>query len=222
VAGETKVNVQRLKDIGTLIGQVVEEHRKPVTDLGTVNPIGGQFDAAEWFEALFADRRDAVVQHVKYLELACKEMSEGLIAIAKEFEGLDSTNADAMAKFTASAKGIITGMGSAEYPLVPVKAKTSYETGDDTATGDKDLFDFSDPAHRKVIIDPKGAPGMEGLMTFKAGKDDATTISLTQEPNATKGGKGEAVELTTPPPVVPKPAEPKPEREPKNPGWKSA
>src|SRR5262245_6005876 len=181
VAGETQVNVQKLKDMGTLIGYIVDEQKAPINDLGTVAPNAGKFDAAQWIRDLFVDRRDAITTHMKYLSMAYQEINEGLVAIAKEFEGVDSANGDAVAKFNAAAKGIISGMGKAEYETVMSKGKTSYETGDDAPTGDKDTFDFSDPKNPKILeFDPKDVPGMSDWMSPKVGKDNDKTIDFNE------------------------------------------
>ena len=183
MAAETKVNVQKLKDVGTLIGYIVDEHKAPINDLGKITPNAGKFDAALWLEDLWADRRDAIGTHMKYLETAFGEIEEGLISIAKEFDGVDSTNADAIAAFTAKAKGIITEMGKAEYEPVMTKGKTSYESGDDKPMNDQDTFDFSDPKNPKILeFDPAKVPGMEEFMTTdKLGKGDDKTLNFGEQ-----------------------------------------
>jgi hypothetical protein len=207
VAAETKVNVQKLKDVGTLIGYIVDEHKAAITDLSKVDPNAGKFDAAEWLEDLFVDRRDAIKTHMDNLSRAFTEINEGLVAIAKEFEGVDATNADAVAKFTASAKGIIAGMGKAEYDPKMSQSKTSYETGDDKKMNDLDSFDFKDPKNPKILeFDPSKVPGMD-VTAEGLGKDNNKTIDFGEQ----KDLKGDhSIEIGAGP-AEQKPEENKPE-----------
>jgi hypothetical protein len=201
VAGETKVNVQKLKDVGVLVGYIVDEHKAGINDLGRVDPNAGKFDAGQWVRDLFVDRRDAIVTHMKYLERSFGEIRDGLIAIASEFEKVDSTNADAMAKFTASAKSIVTEMGRAEYQPVGVRSKTSYESGDDAPTTNKDTFDFSDRNRPKILdFDPRDVPGMGKFMTTGGlGTGNDKTIDLNQQADVKGDG---AITLDGDPPAT--------------------
>jgi hypothetical protein len=198
VAGETRVNPQKLKDVGTLIGFIIDEDVKHIKELGGITPNAGKFDAAQWIEDLFIDRRDAVTAHVTNLERALGEIKDGLIAIATKFQGVDSTNADAVSKFTNEAKSIITEMGKAEFQPVMSKSKVSYETGDNTKLDDVDSFDFSDPNHPKILdFDPKKVPGMEEWMNKGGlGKNDDKSVNLYDQADI----KGKDIDLSSGPP----------------------
>lgn len=198
MAGETRVNPQKLKDVGTLIGFIVDEDVKHIKELGGITPNAGKFDAAQWIEDLFIDRRDAVTAHVQYLERALGEIKDGLITIATKFQAVDSTNADAVSKFTDEAKSIITEMGKAEFQPVMSKGKVSYETGDDTKLDDADSFDFSDPNHPKILdFDPKKVPGMgEWMNKGGFGKGDDKSVNLFEQPDI----KGKDIDLSAGPP----------------------
>ncbi|MEV6636912.1 hypothetical protein AB0M54_39870 [Actinoplanes sp. NPDC051470] len=208
-AVQTTVNGQRLRDVGALISFITDEHKAAIADLGKVAPNAGAFDAAQWVRDLFIDRRDAVATHLKYLETAFKEINEGLIAIAKEFEGVDMTNSDAVARATAASKNIITEMGKAEYQPVMSKSKPSYETGDDSPTNDEDSFDFANPKDPKILdFDPAHVPGMGQFMTPGGlGKNNDSVVNLNEQPDL-KSNQSMSLQAAPPPPATGTPPPP--------------
>ncbi|MEU8328680.1 MULTISPECIES: hypothetical protein [unclassified Micromonospora] len=151
---ETRVTPDQLREIGKKIGALLEDHQSVFNNLAKVKPNAGKFDAAVWLEDLFADRRNAIIEHVKYLQRAFDEINTGLYEIAGDYERIDGSNADAVAKFNKDAKKVVGGMGDAKFEPKKVREKSSYKTGD------------YGPGVDKLTIDP----GKDVIKPFKPGE----------------------------------------------------
>ena len=161
---DTRVDPAKLREIGKAIGGILEEHQSVFNQLSNLDPNAGKFDAAEWLEDLFVDRRDGILAHVKYLKLAFEEINAGLYKIADGFEGVDAANADAVAKFTKSAKEYVAGMADAQFTPTTMQAKQTYDSKDNAPTGDKPGGINLEGTNAKINFNPKDVPGMNDWM----------------------------------------------------------
>ena len=164
VVADTRVDPAKLREIGKAIGGILEEHQSVFNQLSNLDPNAGKFDAAEWLEDLFVDRRDGILAHVKYLKLAFEEINAGLYKIADGFEGVDAANADAVAKFTKSAKEYVAGMADAQFTPTTMQAKQTYDSKDNAPTGDKPGGINLEGTNAKINFNPKDVPGMNDWM----------------------------------------------------------
>ncbi|MGC4812242.1 hypothetical protein ACLQ29_17100 [Micromonospora sp. DT228] len=179
---ETRVTPDQLRDIGKKIGALLEDHQSVFNKLAKMKPNAGKFDAAVWLEDLFADRRAAIVEHVKYLQRAFDEINTGLYAIADDYERIDGTNAEAVAKFNKDAKKVVGGMGDAEFTPKKVREKSSYKTGDYGSEVDKLTIDPG-----KDLIKPFKPGDIEGMDDFLdvkgVGPKDDKNLDLRENPH---------------------------------------
>lgn len=93
---ETKVDVQRLRDIAAVFGALLDEHTQTFERLYGYVPDLGDFDTARWLGDLVTDRRDAVLAHAAYLRATISEVDAALLRIAGDFEAAEADNAAAV------------------------------------------------------------------------------------------------------------------------------
>ena len=94
---ETRVDVQRLRDIAGSIGALMDEHRDHFAELYRYAPEFGDFDAARWLGDLITDRRDSVLAHLAYLKRTLADVHVVLEQIATDVQQADAANAAAVA-----------------------------------------------------------------------------------------------------------------------------
>ncbi|MFV2021199.1 hypothetical protein [Micromonospora sp. LOL_023] len=182
---ETRVEPEELRKVAKAIGSIMDDYDSVFRNLGTMDPNAGKFDVAEWLEDLFVDRRDAIVTHAKYLGLAFEEINAGLYKIADAFEGVDMSNADAVAAATGVARSAVEDMADAEFTPTEVKAKDDYDTGDDEDLGDEKTYSIED-GKPKIEFDPDDIHDMEDELEIDGlGPDEDEEIDL---------GDGETIE----------------------------
>ncbi|MFG1840411.1 WXG100 family type VII secretion target [Micromonospora sp. NPDC049175] len=178
---ETRVTPDQLREIGKKIGALLEDHQSVFNKLAKMEPNAGKFDAATWLEDLFVDRRDGIVEHVKYLQRAFDEINTGLYQIADDYERIDGSNADAVSAFNKDAKKVVGGMGDAEFEPTKVKEQSSYKTGDYGSEVDKSTID-----PEKNLIKPFKPGDIEGMDEFLdikgIGPKDDTNLDLRESP----------------------------------------
>jgi hypothetical protein len=193
---ETRVEPAELRKVAKAIGSIMDDYDKVFRNLSTLDPNAGKFDVAEWLEDLFVDRRDAIVTHAKYLRMSFEEINLGLYKVADAFEGVDMSNADAVAAATGVAKTAVKDMGDAEFTPTKMKLKDDYDTGDDKDLGDKKTYSLQDG---KLIadFDPKKIPGMsDALQVDKLGTDDKDKIDLGGGKTIKDASDGDGIDLT--------------------------
>ncbi|ROO63206.1 hypothetical protein EDC02_5226 [Micromonospora sp. Llam0] len=182
---ETRVEPEELRRVAKAIGSIMDDYDAVFRNLGSMDPNAGKFDVAEWLEDLFADRRDAIVTHAKYLRMAFEEINAGLYRVADAFEGVDMSNGDAVAAATGVARTAIEDMNDAEFVPTEVQSKDDYDTGDDEDLGDEKTYSIED-GEATVEFDPDQIHGMsDELEVDDLGKDDDEEIDL---------GEGDAIE----------------------------
>ncbi|SDT66491.1 hypothetical protein [Actinoplanes derwentensis] len=102
---ETKVDVQRLRDLAAVFGALLDEHAQTVDQLYGYVPDLGDFDTARWLGDLVTDRRDTVLAHAAYLRATLAEVDAALLRIAGEFEAAEVDNAAAVDGFGSPPSG---------------------------------------------------------------------------------------------------------------------
>ncbi|WP_433388591.1 hypothetical protein [Micromonospora sp. KLBMP9576] len=146
---ETKINPAGLRKAAKEIGDLVDAGAPAFRQLKESPPNAGSFDMAKWLEFVYEDRANAIVEHVRHLQLACTEIADGLKAIADNFEDVDETNADAVATFDREAKKAVTDMSDAEFEVKKSETPPDFDSGDDAETGDTGAKIVGD----RVILD---------------------------------------------------------------------
>lgn len=178
---ETQVSPEQLREIGKKIGNLLEDHQSVFNKLTDLEPNAGTFDAAVWLEDLFIDRRDGIIEHVKYLQRAFDEINTGLYEIADGYELIDGSNADAVAAFNKEAKKVVTGMGDAEFTPEKVQERSSYKTGDYDSSPDKLTIDPSKDLVKP--FKPGDIMGMDDFLDVKdVGPKDDKDLDLRESP----------------------------------------
>jgi hypothetical protein len=193
---ETRVEPAELRKVAKAIGSIMDDYDKVFRNLSTLDPNAGKFDVAEWLEDLFVDRRDAIVTHAKYLRMSFEEINLGLYKVADAFEGVDMSNADAVAAATGVAKTAVKDMGDAEFTPTKMKSKDDYDTGDDKNLGDKKTYSL-EGGKLVADFDPKNIPGMsDALKVDDLGKDDKDKIDLGGGKTIKDASDGNGIDLT--------------------------
>jgi hypothetical protein len=100
VPDETRVDVERLRNIAAQLGALLDDHGRPFDDLYGWTPAFGDFEAARWLGDLVTDRRDAVLTHVAYLRRTLADLVAALEQIAGEVGETDAANAAAVARLS--------------------------------------------------------------------------------------------------------------------------
>lgn len=95
---ETRVDVERLRDLAASIGALLDEHDKHFQDLYGWTPGLGDFDTARWLGDLVTDRRDAVLAHVTYLRRTLTDLTVALEQVAGEVDETEAANAAAITR----------------------------------------------------------------------------------------------------------------------------
>jgi hypothetical protein len=93
VPDETRVDVQRLRELAAQLGVLVDDHGRPFEQLHGWTPALGDFETARWLGDLVTDRRDAVLAHVTYLRRTLADITVALEQIAGEVDATDAANA---------------------------------------------------------------------------------------------------------------------------------
>ncbi|WP_285691439.1 hypothetical protein [Actinoplanes sp. NBRC 103695] len=101
---ETRVDVDRLRDIAASIGVLLDEHREQFDKLYAYQPGFGDFEAARWLGDLVTDRRDTILAHVTFLRRALAEITAALGQIAGEIDATDVANAAAVSQVDRPAR----------------------------------------------------------------------------------------------------------------------
>jgi hypothetical protein len=83
-------------------------------------------DAAEWLEAIVGDRRQAVVEHLKYLSQLFEGLAAAIERVASLLTGTDAGNAKALDPLNTW----IDAVNAAKTPPLPSGGKTTYDSGD--------------------------------------------------------------------------------------------
>jgi hypothetical protein len=98
VPDETRIDVQRLRDIAGSVGALLGEHQEHFTALDRYAPDFGDFDAARWLGDLITDHRDAVLAHLAYLRRTLTDVHAALEQIATDVQEADAANAAALGR----------------------------------------------------------------------------------------------------------------------------
>ena len=95
---ETRVDVQRLRDIAASVAALLDEHQGQFAELSGWTPELGDFEAARWLGDLVTDRRDVVLAHLAYLRRTLSEITTALEQIAGEVDETEAANAAAVTR----------------------------------------------------------------------------------------------------------------------------
>lgn len=95
---ETRIDVQRLRDIAGSIGALLGEYQEHFAALYRYTPDFGDFDAARWLGDLITDRRDTVLAHLAYLKRTLADVHAALEQIATDVQEADAANAAAVTR----------------------------------------------------------------------------------------------------------------------------
>jgi hypothetical protein len=92
----TRIDVQRLAEIASSIGALLDQHEKRFEELSAFEPDFGDFDAAVWLGEFVTGRRDAIVAHVAYLRRVSAEIQAALDRVVEEVGQTDTRNGSAV------------------------------------------------------------------------------------------------------------------------------
>jgi hypothetical protein len=88
----TKFNADALKETAVDLGRIMDD-MSAFTALRATWPRIGNFDLAQYLEAVIDDRRNGVVAHAEQLKISLEKTETALMKIAMEFEAVDEDNA---------------------------------------------------------------------------------------------------------------------------------
>ena len=152
----TTISVSEADDFARrLRALVTPETITKISKLTTLELEGGPpgMDAAEWLEAIVGDRRTAVVEHLKYMDVVFEGLATAIQRVAQVLTGVDADSAQAVGALNTWIDTV-----NGVKPPTLTNTKSTYDTGD---TGG----------------DPQTLWGI-GKTGAHSGKDDEIVINL--------------------------------------------
>ncbi|MEV4629541.1 hypothetical protein AB0J90_25080 [Micromonospora sp. NPDC049523] len=158
----TEIDLAALRDAAKQIEGLITDSSMTIfeTAADTSTLEAGKLDAAQWLEAVVADRGAGLRQHALDLQASFVALGERLRSIADTFEQQDQANADSLQGKAIDEIEAWTGsVGALTIP--PAEGEETYDSGDNTNR---------DGARLGFEVDP---------MTGEAKKAEDGTVSVT-------------------------------------------